>query len=48
MPPVTTNLTTPRYRGNPVKWLAQGHHKRTCRSISALILLNAERQAGKL
>jgi len=31
-----------------VKCLAQGHNKRTCRLISTLTLLNAERQAGKL
>jgi len=35
-------------RGNPVKCLAQGHNKRTCRPIFKLTLLNAERQAGKL
>jgi len=32
----------------PVKCLAQGHNKRTCRPIFILTLLNAERQAGKL
>jgi len=32
----------------PVKWLAQEHNKRTCRSILTLSLFNAERQAGKL
>jgi len=30
LPPVTTTLTTQRYR-NLVKSLAQGHNKRTCR-----------------
>jgi len=30
-------------RGNPVKCLAQGHNKRTCRPISTLTLLKAER-----
>jgi len=29
-------------------FLAQGHNKRTCRPISTLTLLNAERQAGML
>jgi len=47
LPRVTTSLTTPG-KGNPVKCLAQEHNKRTCRPISTLILLNAERQAGKL
>jgi len=47
--PVTTSLTTQRYcRGNSIKCLAQGHNKRSCRPISTLIFLNAERQAGKL
>jgi len=35
-------------RSNSVKCLAQGHNKRTCRPISTLTVLNAERQAGKL
>jgi len=35
-------------RGNPIKCLAQGHNKRTCRLIFTLYLLNAERQTGKL
>jgi len=35
-------------RDNPVKYLAQGHNKRTCWRITTLTLLNAERQAGKL
>jgi len=30
-------------RGNPVKFLAQGHNKQTCRPVSTLTLLNAER-----
>jgi len=38
----------PKGRGNPVKCLAQGHNKQTCRPISTLTSLNAERQAGKL
>jgi len=33
-------------RDNPIKCLAQKHNKRTCRPISTLTLLNAERQAG--
>jgi len=33
---------------NPVKCLAQGRNKRTCRPISTLTLFNAERQAGKM
>jgi len=35
-------------RGNPFKRVAHGRNKRTCRFISTLTLLNAERQAGKL
>jgi len=35
-------------KDNPVKCLAQGHNKQTCRPISTLTLLTAERQAGKL
>jgi len=47
LPPVTTSLTI-RSRGNPVKCLAQGHNKRTCRPIFTLPLFTAEHQAGKL
>jgi len=32
----------------PVKCLAQGHNKRTCRPIFTLSLFDAERQAGTL
>jgi len=34
--------------GNSVKYLTQGRNKQTCRPISTIALLNAERQAGKL
>jgi len=47
LPHVTTSLTT-QSRGNPVKYLVQGHNKRTCRPISTLTLFYAQRQAGKL
>jgi len=45
---VTTCLKPLKGRGNPVKCLAQGHDKRTCRPAFTLSLFNAERQAGKL
>jgi len=45
-PEKKTSLTL-KGRGNPVKYLAQGHNKRTCRPIFTLSLFNAERQAGK-
>jgi len=35
-------------KGNSVKFLAEGHNKRTCQPISILTLFNAERQAGML
>ena len=34
--------------GRPVKCLAQGHNKRTCRLVLHNLPINAERQAGKL
>jgi len=34
LPPVTTSL------GNPIKFLAQGHNKRTCQPISTLTISN--------
>jgi len=44
LPPVTTSLTTQRYRGNPVKCLAQGYNKRTFRPIFThpFIILNVK------
>jgi len=33
LPPVTTWLTTQRLRQHPIKCLAQGHIKRTCRLV---------------
>jgi len=41
-------LLTHLGRGNPVKCLAQRHHKRTCRPIFTLSHFHAERQAEEL
>jgi len=50
LPPVyyQSNHKLLKGRDNPVKYLAQGVNKQTCRPTFTLTLLNAEHQAGKV